>query len=77
MKLQVRPHSLTTLATTTTSSTKGIELTPDSRTLGVELINSRVTLLKSMLLANHRQVESITGRLIALAKANPHLRNST
>jgi hypothetical protein len=45
--------------------------------MGIELINSGVTLLKSMLLTNHKKVESITGGLIALAKANPHLRNST
>jgi hypothetical protein len=53
-----------------------IKLAPDSSTLSVELINSRITLLKSMLLANHRQVKSISRRLIALTKKSPLSSNS-
>src|SRR3954470_18856630 len=50
---------------------KRIKLTPNRSTLSIELINSRVILLKSMLLANHRQVKSISRRLIALTKKSP------
>jgi hypothetical protein len=49
---------------------------PGSSTLGVELINSRLTLLKGMLLMNHKQIKSIPGWLIALTKMSPHVSNS-
>jgi hypothetical protein len=55
---------------------KRVKLTPDSSTLGVELINSRITLLKSMLLTNHRQIKSIPGWLVALTKMSPYVSNS-
>ena len=53
VKLQIRAHNLATRACATNSSTKRIKLTPDSSTLSIELINSGITLLKSMLLENH------------------------
>jgi hypothetical protein len=43
----------------------------------VELAENSATMLKSMLLTNHRYVERITSRLIALTKVRPHLRDST
>jgi hypothetical protein len=76
LKLQVRVHCPTTRACATNRSAKRVKLTPDSSTLGVELINSRLTLLKSMLLTNHRQIKSILGWLIALTKMSPHVSNS-
>src|SRR3954468_23910547 len=71
MKLQIRAHNLAARACATNSSTERIKLTPNSSALSIELINSRITLLKSMLLANHRQVKSIPRRLIALTKKSP------
>jgi hypothetical protein len=49
---------------------------PDSSTLGVELINSRLILLKGMLLMNHISIKSIPRWLIALMKMSPHVSNS-
>src|SRR3954462_14316118 len=57
VKLQIRAHNLATRACATNNSTKRVKLTPDISTLSIELINSRITLLESMLLANHRQVK--------------------
>jgi hypothetical protein len=54
LKLQVRPHSLAATASSTNNCPKRVKLAPDGRTLCVELINRRVTLLKSMLLTHHR-----------------------
>jgi hypothetical protein len=73
LELQVRAHGLTTQVGTTNSSAKRVKLTPDSSTLCIELINGRVTLLKSMLLTNHRPINSIPGRLITLTKMSPHV----
>src|SRR3954469_24302317 len=71
VKLQVRAHNLAARACATNSSTERIKLTPDSSTLSIKIINSGITLLKSMLLTNHRQVKSIPRRLIALTKMCP------
>jgi hypothetical protein len=49
---------------------------PNSRTLCVELLNTGITLLESMLLTDHRQIERVTRGLIPLAKMIPHLRSS-
>src|SRR3954470_6560852 len=76
LKLQIRAHSQTAGTGGTHNCTKRIKLTPNSSTLSIELINSRITLLNSMLLANHRQVKSIPRRLIALTKKSP-LRSSS
>jgi hypothetical protein len=76
LKLQVRAHRPTTRAGTTNRSAKRVKLMPDSSTLGVELIISRLTLLKSMLLINHRHIKSISGWLIALTKMSPYVSNS-
>src|SRR3954462_12263282 len=76
VKLQIRAHNLAARACATNSSTKRIKLTPDSSTLSIELINSGITLLKSMLLANHKQVKSIPRRLISLTKMCPLSGNS-
>ena len=61
LKLQVRTHSPATRTGTRYSGAKRVKLTPDSSGLCVELINGGVTLLKSMLLTNHRQIKSIPG----------------
>jgi hypothetical protein len=53
-ELHIGPHSPATLAVTTDGTAEGVKLAPNSRTLGVELINRRVTLPKLMLLAQHR-----------------------
>src|SRR4051812_25063944 len=53
-KLQIRAHNLAARACATNSSTERIKLAPDNSTLSIELINSGITLLKSMLLVNHR-----------------------
>src|SRR3954471_3768064 len=66
LKLQIGAHSPTTRAGTTDSGAKRVKLTPDSSGLCIELINGGVTLLKSMLLTNHRQIKGITGRLMTL-----------
>ena len=50
---------------------------PDSSTLRVELVDGGVTLLKGMLLADHGQIKSISGRLMTLTKMVPHGSNST
>jgi hypothetical protein len=76
LKLQISAHSQTAGTSGTHNYTKRIKLAPDSSTLSVELINSRITLLKSMLLANHRHVKSIPRRLIALTKKGPLSSNS-
>jgi hypothetical protein len=76
LKLQIRAHNLAARACATNSSTKRVKLTPDSSTLSIELINSGITLLKSMLLTNHRQVKSISRRLIALTEMSPLSSNS-
>src|SRR3954464_3387703 len=60
----------------TNNSTERIKLTPDSSTLSIELINSGITLLNSMLLANHGQVKSIPRCLVALTKMCPLSSNS-
>jgi hypothetical protein len=52
-------------------------MTPNSRTLCVELLNTGITLLESMLLTDHRQIERVTRGLIPLAKVIPHLRSSS
>jgi hypothetical protein len=52
-------------------------MTPHSSTLCIKLINGRVTLLKSMLLMNHRQIKSIPGWLITLKKVSPHVSHGT
>jgi hypothetical protein len=54
LKLQVGAHRLTAQVGTTNISAKRIKLTPDNNNLRVELVNGRITLLKSMLLMNHR-----------------------
>jgi hypothetical protein len=77
LKLQIRPHSPTTGASTTDSKTERVKLTPNSGTLCVELLNTRITLLKSMLLKDHRQVERVTRGLIPLVKVIPHLKSSS
>src|SRR3954465_7209666 len=76
VKLQIRAHNMAARACATNSSTERIKLTPDSSTLSIELINSGITLLKSMLLVNHGQVKSIPRRLIALTKMCPLSGNS-
>jgi hypothetical protein len=50
LKLQIRVHNLAARACATNSSMKRVKLMPDSSTLSIELINSGITLLKSMLL---------------------------
>ena len=54
LKLQVRPHGLAATARSANNCSKRVTLAPDGRTLCVELINKRVTLLKSMLLMHHK-----------------------
>jgi hypothetical protein len=76
LKLQIRPHSPAIGISTTDSRAERVKLTPNSGTLCVELLNTEITLLESMLLTDHRQVERVTRRLIPLAKMIPHLRSS-
>jgi hypothetical protein len=76
LKLQIKPHSPATRTGTTNSRAKRVKLMPNSRTLCVELLNTRITLLESMFLMDHRQVEGVTRGLIPLAKMIPHLRSS-
>jgi hypothetical protein len=54
LKLQVRAYHPTARTGTTNRSAKRVKLMPNSSTLGVKLINSRLALLKSILLTNHR-----------------------
>jgi hypothetical protein len=49
----------------------------NSGTPCVEVLNTRVTLLESMLLTDHRQIERVTRGLIPLVKVIPHLRSSS
>jgi hypothetical protein len=76
LKLQIRPHSPATGTSTTDSRAERVKLAPNSRTLCVELLNTGITLLESMLLTDHRQIERVTRGLIPLAKMIPHLRSS-
>jgi hypothetical protein len=45
LKLQVCPQCLTAQESTTNNGAGGVKLTPNSRTLSVELINSGVSML--------------------------------
>jgi hypothetical protein len=72
LKLQVGPRGLAATASTTNNCPERVQLAPDGRALCVELVNRRVTLLKSVLLTHHRVVESITRGLIALTVKRPH-----
>jgi hypothetical protein len=69
-------HHPITWAGATNYSAKRVKLMPDSSTLGVELVNSRLTLWKGMLLMNYKKIKSILGWLIALMKMIPHVSNS-
>jgi hypothetical protein len=77
LKLQIRPHSPGTGASTIDSQAKRVKMMPNSGTPCVELLNKRVTLLESMLLTDHRQIERVTRGLIPLVKVIPHLRSSS